>query len=104
MRNLLLGGIAGLALTVGAAGAAYAINPNVPTWSPLSINTSVGHPMYYHPHRMSEHRAAFVAPTPPDRPIFNDGSSEDRQMVAPDSGNNAAAGSTGPADAGQMDR
>jgi hypothetical protein len=90
MRNVLLAGTAALMLAVGASGAAYANNPNVPIWSPLSINTNVGRSMYYHPHRMSEHRAAFVAATPPDRPIFSNGSSEDQHMVTPDSGNNAA--------------
>jgi hypothetical protein len=91
MRNVLLAGTAALMLAVGASGAAYANNPNVPIWSPLSINTNVGRPTYYHPHRMSEHPAAFVAPTPPDRPIFSNGSSDDQHMVTPDSGNNAAS-------------
>jgi hypothetical protein len=77
-------------LAVGAVGAAYASNPNVPTWSPLSINTNVGRPMFYRPHRLSEHRAAFATPTPPDRPIVSNGSSEDQHLVTPDSGNNAA--------------
>jgi hypothetical protein len=104
MRNVLLAGTAALMLAVGASGAGYANNPNVPTWSPLSINTNVGRPMYYHPRRMSEHRAAFVTPTPPDRPIFSNGSSEDQHMVTPESDNNSAAGSTGPANTGQMDR
>jgi hypothetical protein len=90
MRNPLIVGTVGLALTIGAAGAAYANNPNVPIWSPLSINTNVGRPMYYHRHGMSEHRAALVAPTPPDRPIVSNGSSQDQRIVTPDSGNNAA--------------
>ena len=90
MRNLLIAGTVGLVLTIGAAGAAYANNPNVPIWSPLSINTNVGHTMYYHSHRMSEHRAAYVVPTPPDRPIFSNGSSEGQHMVTPDDENSAA--------------
>jgi hypothetical protein len=102
MRNLLIAGTFGLILTIGAAGGAYANNPNVPSWSPLSINTNIGRPMYYHPHRMSEHRAASVAPTPPDRPIF--GSSEGQHTVTPESDSNSTAGSTGPANTGQMDR
>jgi hypothetical protein len=104
MRNLLIAGTTGLMLALGAPGAAYANNPNVPKWSPLSINTNVGRPMYYHSHRMSEHRDAYVVPTPPDRPIFSNGSSEDQHIVAPGSDNNSAAGSTGPANTGQMDR
>jgi hypothetical protein len=93
MRNLLRTGTVGLILTIGATGAAYANNPNVPAWSPLSINTNMGHLMYYHSHRMSEHRAAFVVPTPPDRPIFSNGSSEDQHMVTPDNENSAAGDS-----------
>ena len=105
MRNLLLAGTAGLVLTIGAAGAAYANNPNVPIWSPLSINTDIGRPMYrHHSYLTNEHSAAFVAPTPPDRPIFNNGNPEDQHMAAPDNGSNSAAGSTGPANIGQMDR
>jgi hypothetical protein len=104
--NLLLAGTAGLVLTIGAAGAAYANNPNVPIWSPLSINTDIGRPMYrHHSYRTSEHSAAFVAPTPPDRPIFGNGSSEDQDMVAPDNGDNSAnvpAGATN--DAPMADR
>jgi hypothetical protein len=106
LRNLLLAGTAGLVLTIGAAGAAYANNPNVPIWSPLSINTDIGRPMYrHHSYRTSEHSAAFVAPTPPDRPIFSNGSSEDQHMVAPDNGDNSAnvpAGATN--DAPMADR
>ena len=106
MCNLLLAGTAGLVLTIGAAGAAYANNPNVPIWSPLSINTDIGRPMYrHHSYRMSEHRAAYAAPTPPDRPIFSNGSSEDQHIVAPDSDNNSAnvpAGATN--DAPMADR
>jgi hypothetical protein len=91
MRNLLIAGTVGLVLTIGAAGAAYANNPNVPIWSPLSVNTNVGHPMYRHrSYRMNEHRASFVAPMPPDRPTFSNGSSEDQHMVTPDNENSAA--------------
>jgi hypothetical protein len=91
MRNLLLGGTVGVALTIGAAGAAYANNPNVPTWSPLSINTNVGYPMYrHHSYRMSEHRAAYVKATPPDRPIFSNGSSEEEHLLTPDNDHSSA--------------
>jgi hypothetical protein len=45
MRNLLIAGTVGFVLTIGAAGAAYASNPNVPIWSPLSINTNVSSPL-----------------------------------------------------------
>jgi hypothetical protein len=92
MRNLLIAGTAGLLLAVGATGAAYANNPNVPIWSPLSINTDIGRPMYrHHAHRMSEERAAYVAKTQPEEQIFSNGSSEDQHMVTPDSGTNAAS-------------
>jgi hypothetical protein len=95
MRNMLTAGIAGLVLAIGAAGAAYAYNPNVPSWSPLSINTNLGQSMYrYHAHRMSEHRAAYATPTPPDRPIFGNGSSEADHMGSPDNGDNSAVGTT----------
>jgi hypothetical protein len=97
MRNLLVAGTAGLMLAIGATGAAYANNPNVPAWSPLSINTNIGQPMYrYHTHRTSEHRAAFVAPMPPDRPIFSNGSSEADHTVPPDNGNNGGATNEAP--------
>jgi hypothetical protein len=80
MRNLLLAGTAGLLLSVGAAGAANAANPNVPGWSPYSImayDAPPPPPPMYHPgRRMSEARAAYVTQTSPDRPIFNDGSSD----------------------------
>ena len=76
MRNLLFAGTAGLLLVVGAAGAANANNPNVPTWSPLSINTNLGQTMVRHrAHRMTEGRAAYVKPMPPTD-IFSDGSSD----------------------------
>ena len=76
MRNLLFAGTAGLLLVVGAAGAANANNPNVPTWSPLSINTNLGQTMVRHrAHRMTEGRAAYVKPMP-QTDIFSDGSSD----------------------------
>jgi hypothetical protein len=91
MRNLLIAGTAGLMLAVGATGAAYANNPNVPMWSPLSINTDIGRPVYrHHARRMSEERAAYLAKTQPEEQIFSNGSTEDQHMVAPDSGDNAA--------------
>lgn len=91
LRNLLLGGTVGVAFTLGAAGMAYANNPNVPTWSPLSINTNIGHPIYrYHTYRTREHRAAYVAPTPPDRPIFDNGSAEDEHMLTPGGSDHSA--------------
>jgi hypothetical protein len=37
MRAMLMAGTAGLLLAFGAAGAANATNPNVPTWSPYAI-------------------------------------------------------------------
>jgi hypothetical protein len=59
----------------------------------LSINTDIGRPMYHpHSYRTSEHGATFVAPTPPVRPIFSNGSSEDQHIVTPDNGNNSANG------------
>jgi hypothetical protein len=92
MRNLLMTGTVGLAMVLGAAGAAQANNPNVPIWSPLSINTDIGRPVYgRQTHRMSEGRAAFVAKTQPDEQIFSNGSSEDQHLVAPDNGDNAHA-------------
>jgi hypothetical protein len=93
VRNPLIAGTVGLVLTIGAAGAAYANNPNVPIWSPLSINTDIGRPMYrHHSHRMSEGRAAYVGQTQPDQQIFSNGSSEDQHMVTPDSSDNSANG------------
>jgi hypothetical protein len=41
MRNLLLAGTAGLLISCGAVGAAYAANPNVPASSPYAM-TDVG--------------------------------------------------------------
>lgn len=76
MRNLLIAGAAGLLLTMGA-GAAYAENPNAPTWSPYAImgygatgptyvnpghGDNYGYPPRYEPGRMDEGRAAFIDP------------------------------------------
>ena len=84
MRNLLFAGTAGLLLVVGAAGAANANNPNVPTWSPLSINTNLGQPLHrYRGHLVKEGRAAYVQTAQPN-PIFSDGSSDSNYLVNPD--------------------
>jgi hypothetical protein len=92
MRNLLIAGTVGFVLTIGAAGAAYASNPNVPIWSPLSINTNVGHPMYrHHSSRMSEGRAAYIAKTQPEQQIFSNGSSEGQHLAPPDDRANSAS-------------
>jgi hypothetical protein len=90
MRNVLLAGTAGLFLALGAVGAANANNPNVPVWSPLSINTDLGRPMHrYRAHRMTEGRAAYTKPAQPDQ-IFSDGSSDDKHLVNPDLDTNPA--------------
>jgi len=68
-------GTAGLLLVVGAAGAANANNPNVPTWSPLSINTNLGQTWYASRPPDDRGRAAYVKPMP-QTDIFSDRSSD----------------------------
>jgi hypothetical protein len=91
MRNILLAGSAGLLIALSAAGVAKANNPNVPIWSPYSLNTNVGEPVRHHWHRagMTEGRAA--ATTDTQTQIFSDGSSDQNFM-----GPNATAPSSGP--------
>jgi hypothetical protein len=92
MRNLLLAGTAGLLVTLGAAGAGNAAqpNPNVPSWSPYAIGAYEGAPQTSSrlpAHRMmSEGRAAYVKPAHQNQ-IFSDGSSDGDHMIAPDRGN-----------------
>jgi hypothetical protein len=95
MRDLLIAGTVGLVLTIGAAGGANANNANVPAWSPLSINTNIGRPMYrHHSYRISEHRTAYVVPTPPDRPNFSNSRPEEEHLLTPgsDHSSNSPAG------------
>jgi hypothetical protein len=87
MRNTVIAGSAGLLIALSAAGLAKANNPNVPIWSPYSLNTNVGEPVRHHWHRagMTEARAAA---TPMQTEIFSDGSSDQNYM-----GPNATANS-----------
>ena len=92
MRNTLMAGAAGLLLAL--TGAADANNPDVPTWSPYSINTNLaGGSFRHHRHRiaasraadkLTEGRAAYVEkwPTPPDNMTSGGGSPD----VNPDVG------------------
>jgi hypothetical protein len=90
MRNILMAGTAGLILAIGAVGAANAHNANVPTWSPLSINTNLAQPMHrYRAHGMSEGRSTYVTPERTNQ-IFSNGSSEAEHMATPDNDNNSA--------------
>lgn len=87
MRNILIAGSAGLLLALTGVGAANANNPNVPTWSPYSINTNLSRGTLFHRHvhgtaaaraadKMTEGRAAYVEkwPTPPDNATSSGGS------------------------------
>jgi hypothetical protein len=85
MRNILLAGSAGLLVAFSAAGVANANNPNVPIWSPYSLNTNVGAPARHPMHRVAK-------ATKMDAPIFSNGSSDENYMV-PDS-TSAANGAT----------
>jgi hypothetical protein len=101
MRNLLLAGTAGLLLTIGVASAA---NSNVPTWSPLSINTDLWRPMHrYRARTMKEGRAAHVKTAPPDQ-IFSDGSSDSNHLVNPDIDHSPANVSDGANEAPMADQ
>jgi hypothetical protein len=86
-RNILLAGSAGLLIALSAAGLAKANNPNVPIWSPYSLNTNVGEPVRHHWHRAGMTEARAAAPTM-ETQIFSDGSSDQNYM-----GPNATANS-----------
>jgi hypothetical protein len=104
MRNLLLTGTAGLILAIGVASTANANNSNVPTWSPLSINTDLWRPMpRYRVRSMNEGRAAHVTTAPSDQ-IFSNGSSDANYMVNPDTDHSPANVSDGTNEAPMADQ
>jgi hypothetical protein len=90
MRNTVIAGSAGLLIALSAAGIAKANNPNVPIWSPYSLNTNVGAPVRHHWRRAGMTEARAAATTMPTQ-IFSDGSSDQNYM-----GPNAPAANNAP--------
>jgi hypothetical protein len=79
MRNVLMATSAGLLVALSAAGVAKANNPNVPIWSPYSLNTTIGQPARHHWHRAGVTEARAAATTVQTQ-IFSDGSSDQNYM------------------------
>lgn len=102
MRTILLAS-AGLIIALSTAGVANANNPNVPSWSPYSLNTNAWRPQRHPMRRMAQLREGRAAATKAQAPIFSDGSSDENYMVpdssaAPATGAPEAPGGQHPAD------